>query len=151
MIKNYFKTAWRNILSNKFYAIINVTGLTVGLTVGLLILLWVSDELSFDQFNTKADQLYQMEAQIGTGSSKQIWSGVQGPVALYALKEVPGVRNAVRLIYAYEYSTFRYKDKLLGTGDNGNWMVDPSFFKLFYFNCNACIRCIPFIINYMQS
>jgi len=133
MIRNYFKTAWRNILKNKFYASINITGLTVGLTVGLMILLWVSDELSFDKFNTKAGQLYQMQAQIGTGSSKQIWAGVQGPVATYALKEVPGVQNAVRLVYAYDYSTFRYKDKLLGTGDNGNWYVDPSFFKIFDF------------------
>src|SRR5476651_1547447 len=107
MIKNYFKTAWRNILRNKFYASINVIGLTVGLTVGLLILLWVNDELSFDRFNTKADQLYQVEAQIGTGSSKQIWPGVQGPVATYALKEVPGVQNAVRIVNNWDYSLFR--------------------------------------------
>ncbi len=133
MIKNYFKTAWRNLLNNKFYSAINITGLTVGLAVGLLILLWVNDELSFDKFNTKAGQLYQMDAQIGTGSSKQLWAGVQGPVATYALKEVPGVQNAVRLVYNYDYSVFRYKDKLLGTGDNGNWYVDPSFFKIFDF------------------
>ena len=133
MIKNYFKTAWRNILKNKFYAAINIIGLTTGLTVGLLILLWVNDEISFDRFNTKADQLFQMGAQLGTGSSKQIWGGVQGPVATYALKEVPGVQNATRLVYNYDYSTFRYKDKLLGAGDNGNWFVDPSFFKMFDF------------------
>jgi len=133
MIKNYFKTAWRNILKNKFYASINIVGLTVGLTVGLLILLWVRDELSFDRFNSKANQLYQVEAQIGTGSSKQIWGGVQGPVSTYALKEVPGVENALRLVYSYDYSVFRYKDKLLGPGDNGNWFVDPSFFKIFDF------------------
>jgi len=133
MIKNYFKTAWRNLLNNKFYSAINIIGLTVGLAVGLLILLWVNDELSFDKFNTKAGQLYQMDAQIGTGSSKQLWAGVQGPVATYALKEVPGVQNAVRLVYNYDYSVFRYKDKLLGTGDNGNWYVDPSFFKIFDF------------------
>src|SRR5580698_7589683 len=133
MIKNYFKTAWRNLLNNKFYSAINIIGLTVGLTVGLLILLWVNDELSFDKFNTKAGQLYQMDAQIGTGSSKQLWAGVQGPVATYALKEVPGVQSAVRLVYNYDYSVFRYKDKLLGTGDNGNWYVDPSFFKIFDF------------------
>ncbi|HEY4326743.1 MAG TPA: ABC transporter permease [Mucilaginibacter sp.] len=133
MIKNYFKTAWRNILKNKFYASINIIGLTVGLTVGLLILLWVNDELSFDRFNTKAGQLYQMQAQIGTGSSKQIWAGVQGPVATYALKEVPGVQNAVRIVNTWEYSVFRYKDKLLGPGDNGNYYVDPSFFKIFDF------------------
>ncbi|HEY5327690.1 MAG TPA: ABC transporter permease, partial [Mucilaginibacter sp.] len=133
MIRSYFKTAWRNILKNKFYAAINIAGLTLGLTVGLLILLWVNDELSFDRFHTKAAQLYQMDAQIGTGSSKQVWAGVQGPVATYALKEVPGVQNAVRLVYNYDYSVFRYRDKLLSPGGNGNWYVDPSFFKIFDF------------------
>ncbi|BAU54497.1 ABC transporter permease [Mucilaginibacter gotjawali] len=133
MIKNYFKTAWRNILNNKFYSAINITGLTLGLTVGLLILLWVNDELSFDRFNTRAEHLYQMDAQIGTGSSKQLWAGVQGPVATYALKEVPGVKNAVRIIYNFNYSVFRYKERLLSTGENGNWYVDPSFFKVFDF------------------
>lgn len=133
MIKNYFKTAWRNIMKNKFYAAINIVGLTVGLTVGLLILLWVSDELSFDKFHTKAGQLYQMEAQLGTGASRQIWNGVQGPVATYALKEVPGVQNAVRLVYNYDYSVFRYQDKMFENGQNGNWYVDPSFFKIFDF------------------
>ena len=66
MIKNYFKTAWRNILRNKFYAAINIIGLTVGLTFGLLILLWVNDEFSFDAFNTKAERIYRVNAQIGT-------------------------------------------------------------------------------------
>src|SRR6201996_7636076 len=98
MIRNYFKTAWRNILKNKFYASINIIGLTIGLTVGLLILLWVNDELSFDKFNTNAGQLYQVNAQLGTGAAKQVWGGVQGPVATYALKEVPGVKNATRLV-----------------------------------------------------
>jgi putative ABC transport system permease protein len=133
MIKNYFTTAWRNLFNNKFYSAINIIGLTVGLAVGLLILLWINDELSFDRFNTKAGQLYQVEAQIGTGSSKQIWNGVQGPVATYALKEVPGVQNAVRIVNNWDYSVFRYKDKLLGPGDNGNDYVDPSFFKIFDF------------------
>ncbi len=133
MIKNYFKTAWRNILKNKFYASINIIGLTVGLTVGLLILLWINNELSFDQFHTKADQLYQVEAQIGSGSSRQIWAGVQGPIATYALKEVPGVQNATRIVGSYDYSVFRYKDKLLKPGENGSYFVDPSFFKVFDF------------------
>jgi putative ABC transport system permease protein len=103
MIRNYLKIAWRNLRANRLYSIINIGGLTVGLTVGLLILLWVNDEVGFDKFNTKAGQIYQMEAQIGTGASKQIWSGVQGPVATYALKEVPGVQNAVRMVPAWEY------------------------------------------------
>ena len=133
MIRNYFKTAWRNILKNKFYALINITGLTVGLSVGLLILRWVSDELSFDRFHTKADQLYQVNAQIGTGSSKQIWDGVQPPIATFALREVPGVKAAVRMVGYYGYSIFQYQDKVLKPGDNGMYYVDPSFFKVLDF------------------
>jgi putative ABC transport system permease protein len=133
MIKNYLKIAWRNIRANRLYSIINIGGLTVGLTVGILILLWVNDEVGFDKFNTRAGPIYQMEAQIGTGVSKQVWSGVQGPVATYALKEVPGVQNAVRIVSVWEYAVFRYKDQLLGTGDNGNFYIDPSFFKVFDF------------------
>ena len=133
MIKNYFKTAWRNILKNKFYATINVIGLTVGLTIGLLILLWVNDELSFDRFHKKADQLYHVNAQIGSGTSKQVWDGVQAPIATFALREVPGVQNAVRLVLNFNYTFFEYGDKSLEAGDNGMFYVDPSFFKVFDF------------------
>jgi len=133
MIKNYFKTAWRNLLSNKFYAAINIIGLTVGLTVGLLILLWVNDELSFDRFHTKAAQIYQVEAQMGTGADKQIWGGVSGPIAYYSLKQVPGVQNAVRMVNEWEYSVFRYKDKLMDAGDVNAYYTDPSLFKMFDF------------------
>jgi len=131
MIKNYLKTAWRNLLNNKFYSAINITGLTVGLTVGLLVLLWVNDELSFDKFNTKAGQIYKVNAQIGTGSSQQVWGGVQGPVATFALKEVPGVANAVRLTNCYNYSFFRYKGKLISESNDELKFTDPSLFKVF--------------------
>jgi putative ABC transport system permease protein len=53
MFKNYFKTAWRNLVKNKFYSLINIVGLSAGLAVGILILLWVQDELSFDSFHKK--------------------------------------------------------------------------------------------------
>ncbi|MFB9844315.1 ABC transporter permease [Mucilaginibacter ginsenosidivorans] len=144
MFKNYFKTAWRNILKNKFYAFINITGLTVGLSVGLLILLWVSDELSFDSFHTKASQLYQVNAQIGTGSTKQIWGGVQAPIATFALREVPGVKAAVRMVPSYGYSVFRYGDKVLKPGENGMFMVDPSFFTVLDFQMIKGDRNRPF-------
>jgi putative ABC transport system permease protein len=129
MIKNYFKTAWRNLLSNKFYSALNILGLTIGLTVGLLVLLWVNDELSFDKFNAKAGQIYKVNAQIGTGSSKQVWGGVQSPVATFALKEVPGVVNAVRITGNWNYSFFRYNNRLLN--EDEMLFADPSLFKVF--------------------
>ncbi|MDB5142203.1 MAG: Macrolide export ATP-binding/permease protein MacB, partial [Mucilaginibacter sp.] len=74
MLKNYLKTAWRNLLNNKFYSAINIAGLTIGLAIGILILVWVQDELSFDSFHKQAKNIYRLELFGGTGASKQIWS-----------------------------------------------------------------------------
>ncbi|MFD2872491.1 ABC transporter permease [Mucilaginibacter ximonensis] len=131
MIKNYFKIAWRNLVNRKFYSAINIVGLTVGLAVGLLILLWVKDELSYDRFNSKAAQIYQVNGEVGSGSTKQIWGVSPGPVAAYALKEVPGVLNAVRIITNYNYSIFNYQDKNLKQDYGSLSFVDDSFFKIF--------------------
>lgn len=131
MIKNYFKTAWRNILKNKFYASINVIGLTVGLTVGLLILLWVNDEFSFDAFNSKAARIYEINAQIGTGASRQTWPGLPAPTGMHAAKDIPEVENSVRIGKEEDYAVYRYKDKLLSAGDHGAYFADVSLFKVF--------------------
>lgn len=77
MFKNYFKTAWRNLMNNKFYSALNITGLTVGLAVGLLILLWVNDERSFDRFNTDAANIYRVNTALGTGLSKGVYDVTQ--------------------------------------------------------------------------
>jgi putative ABC transport system permease protein len=131
MIKNYLKTAWRNLVNTKFYSAINIIGLTIGLAVGILILIWVRDELSFDKFNSKAENIYKVNASMGTGASKQTWPWVQGPVAFYAVKNVPEVVSAVRVITSYDYSTFKYKDKILKE-DYGNLKyIDNSFFDVF--------------------
>lgn len=58
MLQNYLKTAFRNLLKQRFYAAINVLGLAVGIACVLLIALWVRYELSYDQFHSKADRIY---------------------------------------------------------------------------------------------
>lgn len=131
MIRNYFKTAWRNIVKNKFYASINVIGLTVGLTVGLLILLWVNDEFSFDAFNSKADRIYEINAQIGSGTSRQTWPGLPAPTGMHAAKDIPEVENSVRISKEDDYAVYRYKDKLLSAGDHGAYFADASLFRIF--------------------
>src|SRR6187402_3100489 len=58
MFKNYLKTAWRNLVKNRSFSIINILGLTLGLTCSLLIMLWVHDERSVDAFHVLDDRLY---------------------------------------------------------------------------------------------
>ncbi len=60
MFKNYFKVAIRNILRSKVYSLVNVAGLAVGITCTVLILLFVTDELSFDTYHSKADRIYRV-------------------------------------------------------------------------------------------
>jgi putative ABC transport system permease protein len=129
MIKNYFKTAWRNLANNKFYSTLNITGLTVGLTIGMLILLWVNDELSFDDFHRQAKQIYQVNSVLGTGLSKGVYSVTPGSAAYYSLKEAPGVLNAVRITNQNDYAVISYKDKDLT--DNRMVYTEPSLFQIF--------------------
>lgn len=57
MIENYLKTAWRNIAKNRFSSVINVGGLAAGMTVAILISLWIFDELSFDKYHKNYDRV----------------------------------------------------------------------------------------------
>ena len=86
MFKNYFKTAWRNLLKSKFFSLINMAGLIGGLTVGILILLWVKDERGYNGFHRKGGDIYRMELFGGTGASRQIWPSIVAPMGPLASK-----------------------------------------------------------------
>jgi putative ABC transport system permease protein len=93
MFKNYLKTAWRNLLKNKFYSVINIAGLTLGLGIGILILLWVKDELSFDTFHKNSKNIYRLDIQGGTGATKQIFNLGVAPIAQLAKQQLPEVTD----------------------------------------------------------
>ncbi|QEM10147.1 ABC transporter permease [Mucilaginibacter rubeus] len=130
MIRNYLKTAWRNIVSNKFYTAINVIGLTFGLVVGLFMLLWVQDELSFDRFNKQSENLYRISIVGGTDVSKQIFTEIIAPVTTFAKNEIPEVKDGARIMNIGSAS-FRYKDKIFE--EPGVAFADPSYFSVFNF------------------
>ena len=71
MIKSYFKIAWRNLLKNKIYSLINIGGLAVGMGVAILIALWVFDELTFDKYHSNYDRIAQV-------MQNQTWNGEIG-------------------------------------------------------------------------
>jgi putative ABC transport system permease protein len=60
MIRNYLLTAWRNMVRSRVYSLINIAGLTLGLTCVLLMALYVKDEVSYDRFHQKGERLYRM-------------------------------------------------------------------------------------------
>ncbi|MCC8409378.1 ABC transporter permease [Mucilaginibacter sp. UR6-1] len=142
MIRNYFKTAWRNIRGNKFYTGINVIGLALGLVISLFILLWVQDELSFNGFNNQAKNIYKVGIIGGTGPTKQVFSVVIAPVATYAKAELPEVKDAVRIMNIGGNTPFKYKDKVF-TEDKVAF-TDPSYFTIFGFNLISGDKRNPF-------
>lgn len=131
MLKNYIKTAWRNLVRNKFYSVINIAGLTVGLAIGILILLWVQDEFSFDSFHKNASNIYRVELFGGTGASKQIWQTTVAPMGPLAKQELPVVQDQVRTTNNWFFSLLKYQDKIFNEQAVG--FADPSLFTVFDF------------------
>lgn len=70
MIKNYFKVAMRNIFKHKAFSLINIIGLAVGIACSVLILIFVTHELSYDRFHDKADRIYRIAVRASIGNTK---------------------------------------------------------------------------------
>ncbi|HLX65991.1 MAG TPA: ABC transporter permease, partial [Puia sp.] len=97
MLKNYLKTAVRNLLRNKFYSFINISGLAVGLATCLLIWLYVSDELSYDRYNVHADRIYRVNTEIKFGNNFIDLAVTVPGTGLAMMKELPGIVQYTRL------------------------------------------------------
>ncbi|WAC12623.1 ABC transporter permease [Dyadobacter pollutisoli] len=94
MIRNYFKIAFRNLSRNKTYAGINIFGLAMGLATCLLIILYISDELSFDKHHKDPDRIFR----VATSSKLEDWSAAAGPVAAGLQNDFPEVEAAARIL-----------------------------------------------------
>ena len=97
MLKNYFKTAWRNLQRNKIYSLINIAGLSLGLASAMLIMLYVKDDVSFDRFHKNVSHIYRVVSKSkhnGTEQKNSITGFLQGP---RFTQNVPGIQSFVRL------------------------------------------------------
>jgi putative ABC transport system permease protein len=128
MFKNYLKVALRNLWKNKIFSAINIVGLSAGLAVCLLIVLYVVDELNYDKYNVNADRIYRVEADIyfnGTQFSAATAPGILTPTLL---REYPQIEQIVR---------FRNPGTILIRKDNQNIQnknavfADSTLFKVF--------------------
>jgi len=93
MLRNYLLVTFRNLRKSGFYSFINISGLAIGITCSILILLWVADEASFDKLHPKADRLYQVWANAHFDGKINSWTSVPLPTA-DAMK--PANANIVR-------------------------------------------------------
>lgn len=129
MIKNYLKIALRNLWKNKGYSAINIFGLAVGLASCLLITLYVSDELSYDRYNKKADRIYRINSDLRFGGADLHITETSDMMGELLKKDYPQVEEYTR-IYNNE------GDKLIKKGDEfidepRIAYVDSTFFDVF--------------------
>ena len=146
MFKNYFKTAWRNALRNRFYSIINIAGLTLGLTVGILILLWIRDEYSYDSFHKNAPNIIKLENMVATGANRQLWTNTTAPIGVMAKEQIPGIEDVVRITGNHFYALYKYNGKSFN--DEKSLFTDADFFTVFNFPVIKGNASNPFPDNY---
>jgi ABC-type antimicrobial peptide transport system permease subunit len=91
MLNNYLKIALRNLLKNKIYSFLNISGLAVGMTVALLIALWVLSEFSYDKFIPDHDKVYQVKQNGRVGNLIKTSRSLPLPLSDALRKEIPEI------------------------------------------------------------
>lgn len=130
MIQSYLKIALRQILKNKFYAIINISGLAFGLTASLFMGLYVHDELTYDQFHTNYADIYQVGYHVNFGGQDFKSGKSSVPMGMALMNTVPGVDQATRL-FRKENLVMRNGDKVFT--ESNAFLADSNFFDFFSF------------------
>ncbi len=97
MFKNHLKAAWRNLIKNKGFSTINITGLAIGLATCLLIFLYIRDEMSFDKYNVKADRILRLNNEILFGDNHLDFAEVPAAMGGAVVREIPEAENYTRI------------------------------------------------------
>lgn len=131
MLRNYFITAWRNLLKNKVFSAINIFGLSVGIAAFLLIANYLRFEYSYDAFHVNKDRLFRVPMKIAeTGGKEQTFAFTYPAVAPALKKDFPEIQEAVR--FRKQWGVIRRGDIKL-VENQAIFFVDRSVFKIFSF------------------
>lgn len=131
MFRNYFKVALRNINKYRFYSAINILGMTTGIAACLLIVLWVTDEVSYDRFHKDADRMYVVGLNGRISGQNIRVSNTCTPLAPTLVAEVPEVEEATRVIPFYGEPSIKFDDKSFL--EEKVFFADSNFFEFFTF------------------
>ena len=131
MLKMYLTIALRNFFKDKFFSIINVLGLAVGISVVLIIALYVVHEFSYDRSHSKADRIYRMITHLEMAGNKSDYNSTFPVLAKTMEAEIPEIEKAVRVL-SNDGQVFRADEKVFS--ENNVLYADPKFFEVFDFN-----------------
>src|ERR1044071_7990131 len=129
MIKNYFKTALRNLLQNRIYSFINMCGLSIGLASVMLIMLYVKDEVSYDRFHKNVSGIYRIDRRMTSPGGNISLSGSTG------LFQGPRFKAAIPEIQSFTRYKQGYPEIKNGTYVQSQevYYADANFFSTFSF------------------
>ncbi len=133
MLRNYFIVALRNILKDKFYSLINVFGLMLGIASCVFIAIYVNDELSYDRFNSKADRTYRVIEFIETEGSGERSSSAPFPTGPTLAEDYPALIETQVRFFDFQSPTLLITEKESKKEFNepGILFVDSTFFDVF--------------------
>jgi putative ABC transport system permease protein len=128
MLKNLITIALRNLSKDKGYSLLNILGLTIGITCSLLLIFYVLDELSYDRHHAKADRIFRIASYVQEPNNSMRWSVTPYPLSQALKQDYPEVEEAVHFINAGRV--------LFGTGErkiaeNKVFFADSNVFRIF--------------------
>lgn len=130
MFRNHLLIAWRNLVRFKYYSLINIAGLSIGLAACWLLLLYVQRETSYDNFYPQADRIYRVvNHATWTGGNLHL-ATTSAPFAAVLKKDYPEIEQITR-VETDGGAALKYGEKKLEVGDM--FFVDSTFFDVFSF------------------
>ncbi|MCD6598063.1 MAG: ABC transporter permease [Bacteroidales bacterium] len=132
MFKNYLTITFRNLLKHKSYTFINIIGLAIGLSSALLILLYVQDELSYDKFHKKSDQIYRVYLNGKIAGDEMVVGVSCAPLGATMVKDYPEVLNSTRIFTFGGDPVIRLEENSMVV--EKYYYADSTFFDIFSVN-----------------
>jgi len=130
MVKNFFKVAFRNIVKQKLFSVINILGLSIGITASLFVVLYVIDELGYDKFHTDIDIMYRMDLQGRISGQEIITSNSCPPLGPAMVNEIPEIQSFLRMDRMNEIIVKNETESFI---ENKIFQADSNFFDFFDF------------------
>jgi putative ABC transport system permease protein len=128
MLKNLIKTAVRHIVKHFGYSVLNILGLTLGITSALFLIIYVSDEVSYDRYHEKADRIYRVSTTIKEPDDQFTWIFAQIPFGPQVVHDYPEVQSSVRFINMPR-ALYKFEDKEFN--EENFYYVDSTLFDIF--------------------
>jgi putative ABC transport system permease protein len=129
MFTNYLKVTWRNLFRYKSFSLINISGLAIGMAGAILILLWIQNEFSYDQFHEKKDRIYLLYNRKKIEGKMECSMGVPQVMTPFLKTNYPQVEEVARLNGTGPFTLTVGEDHFEARGE----MTDPGFLKIFSF------------------